>query len=633
MSYRIENKDIVIDGWEKGIADSPYQGISDMRGTNIISIPGESSVNFSTTLNTPTYDTSQYAITGTGTVSSSDAGADTCTFTIASSQTSRMYSYAAITFSASTIGGVSTNTIYWVERISTGVMKLYTDSILSTLVDITSNGTGTFQVFNVGTIKHSLYVKDTAVPNGRTWCLDDNGVCWLLNTTFNIWVHSGNITKPKSGYVKTSNGNGMFYYRSPIDNIGSYTTYAVGYLFIFRNSGIDYFNTYTGAWHYNWRIDTDGADDGWDMASGYLNSAYSINNSHAAIRGQGENIYWCDGSFVSSLVAVSPTTEFDPTIPATYTYTKQAVGIESNDIAQCLTMTGNQVLIGGQLNAVYVWDRLKFYYDYRIYLPETFVYKLLTLGSTVYIFPGNRGRIYQTNGSQASLYKKIPDHLSDTVEPYFTWGDVYSIKNQIYFGIKATTNGGTSIDNYGGVWAIDADTGALRMTQPLSYGTYANYVTCFIPSGTTTGLSLYVAWGTTTRYNLLQNGETNGYYLGGIDAPSGDPFTTYIPYIDTDMIPVGTYLQNKTLEQIEFKLTKPMVSGEGIKIQYRTHITDSWTDVFETLYSATSESNSNNMSGLGFVNFQNVQWIQLKVYLKSTSSSPSYTRLKEVRLR
>jgi hypothetical protein len=83
-----------------------------------------------------------------------------------------------------------------------------------------------------------------------------------------------------------------------------------------------------------------------------------------------------------------------------------------------MTLLGNQILIGGKFNAIYVWDRLKFYYDYRIYLPETFVTKLLTINTTVYIFSGNRGRIYQTNGSQASLYKKIPDHLSDTVEPY-----------------------------------------------------------------------------------------------------------------------------------------------------------------------------------------------------------------------
>ena len=31
MSYTIENKDIVLSGWEEGILDNPYQGIYDMR--------------------------------------------------------------------------------------------------------------------------------------------------------------------------------------------------------------------------------------------------------------------------------------------------------------------------------------------------------------------------------------------------------------------------------------------------------------------------------------------------------------------------------------------------------------------------------------------------------------------------
>lgn len=46
MSWRIDTeptgeKAIVISGWEKGIADSPYNGLQDLRNANTISIPGE----------------------------------------------------------------------------------------------------------------------------------------------------------------------------------------------------------------------------------------------------------------------------------------------------------------------------------------------------------------------------------------------------------------------------------------------------------------------------------------------------------------------------------------------------------------------------------------------------------------
>ena len=55
--------DIVISGFEQGIGDDPYTGISDIRNINLISIPKEASVNFSAALN------SNPAVTVTGTVS------------------------------------------------------------------------------------------------------------------------------------------------------------------------------------------------------------------------------------------------------------------------------------------------------------------------------------------------------------------------------------------------------------------------------------------------------------------------------------------------------------------------------------------------------------------------------------
>ena len=49
MAYSFQGTDIVINGFEKGISDDPYRGINDMRGVNIISVPGEASVSYSQT--------------------------------------------------------------------------------------------------------------------------------------------------------------------------------------------------------------------------------------------------------------------------------------------------------------------------------------------------------------------------------------------------------------------------------------------------------------------------------------------------------------------------------------------------------------------------------------------------------
>src|ERR1035437_10271629 len=71
MAYHIEKPsgDIVINSWEQGIAESPYLGIADMKNVQLVSVPKEVSVNFSTVSNVDA--------NVSGTVTSANAGADT----------------------------------------------------------------------------------------------------------------------------------------------------------------------------------------------------------------------------------------------------------------------------------------------------------------------------------------------------------------------------------------------------------------------------------------------------------------------------------------------------------------------------------------------------------------------------
>jgi hypothetical protein len=276
---------------------------------------------------------------------------------------------------------------------------------------------------------------------------------------------------------------------------------------------------------------------------------------------------------------------------------------------------GTNLLVGGSKNQIYPWDRISTSFAYPILIAENNVKEMVTVNTNTFIFVGNRGRIWITNGTQAQLFKKVPDHLSETVEPYFTWGGACSIKNQLYFGVQATTNSGTANNNYGGVWAIDLDTKAIRLTNQLSYGTYAGVASIVFPIFSTSpaGTGLYIGW---------DNG-LSGY---GIDITSSSPYTTYKAYIDTDNIPIGTLRTPKTPSNIEFKLATPLVSGEGVKISYRLDFSKSFSEVFET-------TTVGAFSGVSSVNFQNAQWLQLRVETKSTASSPSYVRLTEIRIR
>ncbi len=94
------------------------------------------------------------------------------------------------------------------------------------------------------------------------------------------------------------------------------------------------------------------------------------------------------------------------------------------------------------------------------------------------------------------------------------------------------------------------------------------------------------------------------------------------------MIPIGTYLNPTTDANVEFKLTVPMVSGEGVKLAYRQDLSQSFTDITNGEFTTAGA-----FSGVVKVNFQKSQWLQIRTYTKSTATTPSYTRLRELRIR
>jgi hypothetical protein len=240
--------------------------------------------------------------------------------------------------------------------------------------------------------------------------------------------------------------------------------------------------------------------------------------------------------------------------------------------------------------------------------------KMLTVNTNAYIFMGNRGRIYVTNGSQAQLYKKIPDFLSGTVEPYFTWGGVGFNKNQMYFGVLGQTNALSANNNFGGLWAIDMDSGSLRLVNQLSYGSYAGYCTLFIPLTTTgaAGSGFYAGW----------DNNASGY---GMDVSASTPYTSGQSYVVSDAIPIGNFLNKYTPTNIEFKLSVPLVSGESIQLLSAQNVNGSYTNI-------GTESTAGVISAVFPFTDQQFQWLLIKAVLTSTSSSPSYVRLKEIRI-
>ena len=581
MSYRLDNYDdsIVLSGTEKGIADSPYAGISDMRNVNITTIPGEVSVNFATASVTPPILTN-VAITG---LSSN-------VFSFASTPT--LDGSMAIYFnSVSGLSGVSINTAYFIGNVTATSFKVYTDPFLGTLVTVTGTPSGvTFSTYNIGTpayfardeIRQKYYMQDTL---GQVWSNQK------LTATNHYWTYTGNSGSSDTG------GYGLIYYN--------------GYLFAFRSQTIDVYNLSTNGWAWGWN-----PNDGTTNNSSTTFHLKTGGNHSGSWMPDG-TMYFLDGGWVQTIfqtLAQIIAGAFNPFSTSTYTYTNYQLTF--TDGLQCMTFLGSTLLLGGTKNIIYVWDRASQTPSNFVLLPENYVYQMVTVNTTVYAFVGNRGRIYQTNGTNAQLYKKIPDHISGTVEPYFNWGGLVYNKNRLYFGVSAVTNAGVAINQYGGVWTIDLDTEAMWLSNELSYGNYGGLANALIANTTSepAGAGLFIGWSTTS--------------INGIDQTTSTPYTSGAT-IDYDLIPIGTFNMPRNLNRIEFKLSRPLGTGESIVLKTRT--------IFNTQdvgYSTALSVNGDGVlySGEGSLNFENAQWLQVQAVLSSTNSNPSYVRLEEIRL-
>ncbi len=599
MAYHFDNTDnsLVIDGFENGIADTPYAGIANMRNININSIPGEASVNFKTASVTP-------PIISDVSVVSADASTDIITI----SSTPNIETRMCVTFSGSSLpGGITAGTIYWVSRLSDTTIKIYSAYAMSSAVDITSSGTGTMDTINMGIMKCAAYDKKM----GYNYFLDSNGRVWTdghLTGTNSYWTYVGNLPN------NNSNGNGIVYYEASDET---------GYLFVFSNSSIDVGvsgNYIVFSYQWDPSAGTYGAYS--SSPTPIMKTGRGSDYSHEAFVGPDNSVYVCDKNWIFRFYEKNPATPFSPITSSTYVYDNTRL-LPVTDRANCLSYLGSNVIVGGINNTIYQWDPTSVTYDIPITISESYISHLVTVNTNTYVFAGNRGRIYILNGSQAQTYKKIPDHISGTVEPYFNWGGACCIKNQLFFGLYCTANNNSEIGGYGGVWSIDLDTGALRMSNVLSHGLYTGYATLLVPvydnsytsSGNPVGIGYIAGW----RDNLASDNY-------GIDKTIFTPYTSGEATIETDLINIGTYNAPRNWGgQVEFKLSSPLVSGESISMKYRTNFKQSYTTIF-------TENATGSISGGYPTPIENSQWIQFQIILTSTASNPSYVRLKEIRI-
>lgn len=608
MSFHLDQKtgNIVFGGWENGIAVSPHKGIGDSKCLNITTVTGEVSVNYARV------QQSQVPITaGIFTAQSSTNVAYSGTITLKAGTWITIASSPSSTITnLTTTGGQSSGPNYYVLSAGSGSVQLSISYKGSAISNFGLTGTATFSTINMGEPIAYAYTSANTFPNYQYFVLDSNGLVWenedvaSLDTAINQWSLI-QTAKPSNTAV-----TGIFCF-------GGYVIVVSDFL---------------------WYTSISALGTTWQKMSGdpaplFQGSEYP----HPSVLTPSNLLVLCDGSQLDTLAAVGT---FDPTNAATFIWAQPAVELPSTDLANCIALIGGggsatggsggstTVVVGGLSNYVYPWIPGTSFFQPVIFVSEGFIQNMVTVNNLVYIFAGSKGNIYITNGSSLTSVISVPDYIANNIganqDPYFIWGGAMYLRGRVWFSVQAP--------NCGGIWSFvptinyfpQQDVGTtLRLEHQNSYGTYSGMASIiFAPQRSTDqqaeGVQYFSGW-----TDGSSGGSANPY---GIDFSGTTPYTNGAAILETDIVPLGRYIDPQNYTGIEFKLSAPIVSGETIQILYRTNITSS----FQTVGTFNFGNTTGNMSTRYPVPFANAQWIQFQVILVSTATNPSFVRLKEL---
>lgn len=559
-------KPIIIDTFADGIGKSPTVGFGDMRNVNISAFPGEVTLGFkSDAVDTPA-NLSGVSVTG-------DATTDV--FTSATAVIG-LYNGTTIRFnSIGTMTGITTVINYYIFATGTNTFELYTNPDVGNptfKVNLTASGTGTFSTIQYnGGLDSVTYMTNR---NPLIFILDEAGKAWWLDG--DRMVALGNTT------VTGSSGRGIAVWKN--------------YLIVFRQGFIDAFpiaqiNNPSAAYSTSWTY-------------GFQAISNPQTTRRAVLAGQDDILYFANTEQdLGSLEEVAAAT-FDPTNAATWIFDASALDIPTGSGILELGELGQYLLLGTAGRFIYPWDRVSPSFIDPLILPEYGTSRIETANALAFIFAGDQGNIYVTNGSTIELYQTIPDSVVGKLEPYFQWHDVTITNNQLYFSFNATTNAGVDVETTAGVWAIDIPTKVLRHVNKPSYGTYTGAIALVIPNildDTPAGDAVYMSW----EDNVFGNGVDNSS-----TALSNDYSTTF----DSAFYTVGNFLTKRTFNRIDVILNQPLTATQGVQISYRYGYDDAFT-----LIGSFEGTDANYLNRYGFTtnaNIQDATILQIRVAIK-----------------
>lgn len=339
-------------------------------------------------------------------------------------------------------------------------------------------------------------------------------------------------------------------------------------------------------------------------------------------------VYGGAGRYVFSIEEVAGQT-FNPDTAATFTFKQQALDLPANYKIKSIEELGNNLMLGTwqgtniydiRVGDIFPWDRSSPSFSQPILLDEYGIHAMRNIGNLLVVLAGISGTVYRCDGANAYPIGQMPQDLSGGKYLEYYPGAITNYKNKVFFGVG---QGGTTAIAGMGVYSL----------QQTGRGSILNFehTISTLSDGSTNPLkpsailpatqdTLIVAWRDNATYGIDLGSSTSYVYT-----------TEYSGYFDTPLYEVGDNLNKWKPTSLEIRLGTPLRTGEGIRISYRTNLTDSFTTV-KTLAFADN--------GVGAIqskifsvdipdNIKQAEQIQMRVaFLGTSTTTPEFKSLK-----
>lgn len=551
--------DLVIQAPRQGISQSPHTGFADVRNLDVTSVPGVAQLN-----------------TIAVKVSGSTVTAQVTWFARNPTTTGEIYAAdSSGNIYKSSDSGATWAVLQGAQALSTNGLAIWKDYLFNahpSTIDVygpLSGATFTVTIASPAVFTktgHGLVANDTiifstsgALPTGLT-----------AGTRY--YVIAAGLTADNFE-VSTSQGG------SAVNTSGS-------------QSGT---HTYT-AWDLNWPtgqpIDTDSL---W----------------HPMLVSKNDNkLYGGAGRYVFSVEELST---FAPGTSGTFTFTPQALNLPSPYRIKCIEELNGYLMLGTwqgsnvydiRIGDIFPWDRSSPSFGQPIETEDYGVHAMLNDGNALIVLAGIEGTVYRCDGANAYPIAKLPYYLdSDEVLEWFP-GSICKYKEKVFFG-----TGSSSFNGGHGIYSL----------QQTAKGNIISLE--HLNSQLTDGTSVVVrnsALLPVTRNTLLIGWRSDTNF--GIDLTSASSFaytTDYSGYFDSPLYVVGSNRNPREFTELDLQLAKKLATGQGIRVKYRTNLTDSFSTIgtynFTNLGAITSYSTPPGIP--------KCQLLQIRVEILGTSTT------------